>query len=131
MDNTVRPAVSGCLLGRTGMGDECADCSKCGWNPNVTNARKAERRRREKERVDVAALQAARAHTLPDQDGWISCRWALPELTERVIVTDGVFVGEAYLGANGWTRFGTELPSRELGVFAPVAWMPLPQPRRK
>lgn len=132
MDNEIRPAVEGCLLGRTGMGDECEDCSRCGWNPKVANKRKAERRRREKTRTEVAALQAARAHTLPDQNGWIRCRWALPALMERVIVTDGVFVGEAYLGVNGWTRFGAVLPSREIGVFGPVAWMPLPQtPGRK
>lgn len=73
-------------------------------------------------------LREARAHTAPDQDGWYSVKWALPELLERVIVTDGVFVGEAYWGAEGWTRFGKPLPARELGIFKPIAWMPMPLP---
>ena len=128
MDNTIRPAVAGCLLGRTGMGDECTDCSKCGWNPTVSERRKRTRRQNEKERLEVMRLREARAHTAPDSDGWYSVKWALPELMERVIVTDGVFVGEAYWGPEGWTRFGKHLPASELGIFKPIAWMPLPLP---
>lgn len=128
MDNEIRPAVKGCLLGRTAMGDECKNCAKCGWNPTVTARRKATRRRNESERLEIVRLREARPHTAPDPDGWYSVKWALPELLERVIVTDGVFVGEAYFGANGWTRFGKTLPAQELGIFKPIAWMPMPLP---
>ena len=51
----------------------------------------------------------------------------LPDPGERVIVTDGVFVGEAYLSKGGiWLRYGMEMVDRRTGIFPPVAWMPLP-----
>lgn len=128
MKNTERPAVSGCLLGYKEMPEICDDCARCGHNPKVAAARKEARRKRESERLEVMRLREARAHTAPDSEGWYSVKWALPELMERVIVTDGVFVGEAYFGANGWTRFGKALPAKELGIFKPIAWMSLPLP---
>lgn len=128
MKNTERPAAEGCLLGRKVMGDKCENCQACGWNPKVAAARKEARRKRESERVEILRLREARAHTAPDQDGWYNVKWALPEMMERVIVTDGVFIGEAYFGASGWTRFGKTLPAQELGIFKPIAWMPLPKP---
>lgn len=128
MTDEKKTAMAGCLLGRTIMGDECQDCSKCGWNPSVTAARKEKRRKHEQERLEILRLREARAHTAPDQDGWYNVKWALPEMMERVIVTDGVFIGEAYFGASGWTRFGKTLPAQELGIFKPIAWMPLPKP---
>ena len=54
-------------------------------------------------------------------------RRALPDPGERVIVTDGVFVGEAYLSKGGvWLRYGMEMVDRRTGIFPPVVWMQLP-----
>lgn len=128
VSDTRKAAAAGCLLGHTAMGDQCEDCAKCGWNPKVAEARKETRRRNERQQLEILRLREARSHTLPDQDGWYSVKRALPEMMERVIVTDGVFVGEAYFGSGGWTRAGKTLPAAELGIFKPIAWMPLPLP---
>lgn len=122
-----RAAVSGCLLGRVVMVDACEDCMRCGWNPNVAAERKAQIRSgqiKERERI---RLTAARKTAYPDADGWFSVRRALPDPGERVIVTDGVFVGEAYLGKGGtWKRYGADMVGRVTGIFPPVAWRPMP-----
>lgn len=128
MGNTARAAVTGCLLGNQTMEERCQDCARCGWNPKVANARKEERRKHERERLEILRLRDARAHEAPDQNGWYSIKKAMPELMERVIVTDGVFVGEAYFGPSGWTREGKTLPAAALGIARPTAWMPLPIP---
>ena len=55
---------------------------------------------------------------------WISVEDRLPEPGERVLVTDGSFVCEAYLNIiNKWVRGGTEL-----FFMRPSSWMPLPEP---
>nr|DAO10401.1 MAG TPA: Protein of unknown function (DUF551) [Caudoviricetes sp.] len=60
---------------------------------------------------------------------WISAQGTLPEPGERVLATDGVFVGEAYrTSANNWYRH-TGFPWRD-GVTGKTVshWMPLPEP---
>ena len=60
---------------------------------------------------------------------WISAQGTLPEPGERVLATDGVFVGEAYrTSANNWYRH-TGFPGRD-GVTGKTVsnWMPLPEP---
>lgn len=84
---------------------------------------------KEQERI---RLTAARKTAYPDADGWYSVKRALPDPGERVIVTDGVFVGEAYLGKNGtWKRYGVDMVSRVTGIFPPVAWRELPRFAKK
>ena len=107
-----RKKVGGCTLGSYALDVKCEDCSRCGWNPAVDAERKRNIRRgviREKERV---RLTAARKTAVPDRAGWYNARRALPDPGERVIVTDGVFVGEAYLSKGGvWLRHGDGRPA--------------------
>ena len=122
-----RKKVDGCMLGSDALHVKCEDGSRCGWNPAVDAERKRNIRRgviREKERVRLSAAQKT---AVPDRAGWYNARRALPDPGERVIVTDGVFVGEAYLSKGGiWLRYGMEMVDRRTGIFPPVAWMPLP-----
>ena len=95
-----RKKVGGCTLGSYALDVKCEDCSR---------------------------LTAARKTAVPDRAGWYNAKRALPDPGERVIVTDGVFVGEAYLSKGGiWLRYGMEMVDRRTGIFPPVAWMPLP-----
>ena len=57
---------------------------------------------------------------------WRSAQSDPPERGERVIVTDGYFVGEAYLQSNGkWLGyFGDDL--KELFGTEITHWMPMP-----
>lgn len=65
---------------------------------------------------------------------WISVNDRLPEANERVLATDGEYIGEAYMQAN--TEF-----MRDFGVYAATwiliygtnvtHWMPLPEPPKK
>ena len=59
--------------------------------------------------------------------GWISVEDRLPEPGERVLVTNGIFVCEAYLNiSNKWVRAGVEV-----FFITPSCWMPLPEPPGK
>ena len=62
---------------------------------------------------------------------WRSAQSDPPERGERVIVTDGYFVGEAYLQSNGkWLRyFGDDL--KELFGTEITHWMPMPVAPKK
>ncbi len=116
-----------CTLGRSA----CGDCSRCGWNSVVAARRKRDIRRGVRSARERERLTAARKTAVPDGAGWYSARKALPEPGERVIVTDGAFVGEAYMSQGGaWLRYGVEMVDRKLGIFPPVAWMPLPEYER-
>lgn len=132
MTETNRTAVRGCLLERVVMGDTCEDCGRCGWNPEVAAERKCRIRHGKIKEQERIRLTAARKTAYPDADGWYSVKRALPDPGERVIVTDGVFVGEAYLGKNGtWKRYGVDMVSRVTGIFPPVAWRELPRFAKK
>lgn len=57
-------------------------------------------------------------------NGWISVKDRLPRCGESVIVTDGVFVGEAFWGISGkWVRNGIGWIASEI-----THWMPMPTP---
>ena len=77
-----------------------------------------------------------RQPTLTPSNEWVSVEDAVPDPGERVLVTDGIFVGEAYRSsANSWFRH-TGFPWRD-GVFRYIKivnvlfWMPFPEPPTK
>ena len=70
--------------------------------------------------------------TLTPPNEWISVEDTVPDPGERVLATDGIFVGEAYRSsANSWFRH-TGFPWRD-GVTGRTVrfWMPLPAPPTK
>ena len=71
--------------------------------------------------------------TLTPPNEWVSVEDAVPDPGERVLATDGIFVGEAYrTSADSWHRH-TGFPWRD-GVTGRTVkyWMPLPaQPKRR
>lgn len=72
------------------------------------------------------------ALTLTPPNEWVSVEDTVPDPGERVLATDGIFVGEAYRSsANSWFRH-TGFPWRD-GVTGRTVrfWMPLPAPPTK
>lgn len=60
---------------------------------------------------------------------WISVEDKLPKSGERVLFSDGVFVGEGYMGASGkWTRYNGKISAACIDVYDITHWMPLPEP---
>ena len=75
----------------------------------------------------VAANLTLRKPTLTPPNEWVSVEDAAPDPGERVLATDGIFVGEAYRSsANSWFR-NTGFPWRD-GVTGRTVrfWMPMP-----
>ena len=65
--------------------------------------------------------------TLTSPNEWVSVEDTVPDPGERVLATDGIFVGEAYRSsANSWFRH-TGFPWRD-GVTGRTVrfWMPMP-----
>ena len=67
---------------------------------------------------------------------WISVKDELPDFGERVIVTDGAFVGEAYLNSKGkWIRYnGTAIGDGDVEQLLGIKithWLPMPVPPKK
>ena len=70
--------------------------------------------------------------TLTPPNEWVSVEDAVPDPGERVLATDGIFVGEAYrTSADSWHRH-TGFPWRD-GVTGRTVkyWMLLPAPPEK
>lgn len=66
------------------------------------------------------------APTLTPPNEWVSVENAVPDPGERVLATDGTFVGEAYrTSANTWYRH-TGFPWRDCLQSIVTLWMPLP-----
>lgn len=64
--------------------------------------------------------------TLIPPNEWVSVENAVPDPGERVLATDGTFVGEAYrTSANTWYRH-TGFPWRDCLQSIVTLWMPLP-----
>lgn len=62
---------------------------------------------------------------------WISVSDRLPIPGERVLVTDGGFVGEMYINKHGqWRRYNV-IHYELLMALDILWWMPLPQPPRR
>ena len=73
-----------------------------------------------------------KAPTLTPPNEWVSVEDTVPDPGERVLATDGIFVGEAYRSsANRWFRH-TGFPWRD-GVTGRTVrfWMLLPAPPTK
>ena len=82
--------------------------------------------------ADVVIEDIRSMPTLTPPNEWVSVEERLPEPGERVLATDGIFVGEAYRSsANSWFRH-TGFPWRD-GVTGRTVrfWMPLPAPPTK
>lgn len=63
---------------------------------------------------------------------WISVKSRLPKCGERVIATDGSFVGEAYrTSANSWYRATGYAWRNMSGARVVTHWMPLPEPPKE
>lgn len=79
--------------------------------------------------ADVIAdviLQLDDIPTLTPPNEWVSVENAVPDPGERVLATDGTFVGEAYrTSANTWYRH-TGFPWRDCLQSIVTLWMPLP-----
>ena len=59
---------------------------------------------------------------------WIPCSKALPNTRERVLATDGVFVGEMCINKRGqWERYNITNYETLMSLDI-LAWMPLPEP---
>lgn len=59
---------------------------------------------------------------------WISIDDRLPQLGERVLATDGWFVGEAYRHkAKGWMRACSAYSWQKPTLGTVTHWMPLPK----
>ena len=68
----------------------------------------------------------APAPTLTPPNEWVSVEDDVPNPGERVLATDGIFVGEAYrTSANTWHRH-TGFPWRDCLQSIVTLWMPLP-----
>ena len=71
----------------------------------------------------LTAENAALREKVPQ---WVSVEDRLPEPGARVIVTDGVFVGEWYKAVDGtWNRY-SGVPIQVSIGRTPTHWMPLP-----
>ena len=67
------------------------------------------------------------ANGVPTQK-WISVEERLPEAGERVLTTDGAFVGEMYINKRGqWQRYNVNNQSLRMALDI-LWWMPLPEP---
>lgn len=69
-------------------------------------------------------IESIPALTPPNE--WVSVEDTVPDPGERVLATDGIFVGEAYrTSANTWYRH-TGFPWRDCLQSIVTHWMPLP-----
>ena len=85
------------------------------------------------ESFDKQAVRMAirSAPTITPQNEWISVGDAVPDPGDRVMATDGIFVGEAYrTSADSWYRH-TGFPWRLACGKIVTHWMPLPEPPEK
>lgn len=72
----------------------------------------------------ISALRAQQAQESKPLNGWISVKDRLPLCGDRVIMTDGVFVCEAFLSISGkWVRNGIGWIESEI-----THWQPMPEP---
>ena len=78
------------------------------------------------QQIDVILKIVDMQPTLTPPNEWVSVENAVPDPGERVLATDGTFVGEAYrTSANTWYRH-TGFPWRDCLQSIVTLWMPLP-----
>lgn len=72
----------------------------------------------------ISALRAQQEQESKPLNGWISVKDRLPRCGDKVIITDGVFVSEAFLSIrHKWVRDGFDWIASEI-----THWMPMPEP---
>ena len=76
----------------------------------------------------ILAVAALREH---ERLRWIPVMERLPEQGERVLATDGEFVGEFYVNSRGkWKRYNDNDYSLMMALDI-LWWMPLPEPPKE
>lgn len=88
--------------------------------------------------TDIQAMDSSDAANLQQNDNcaaiaqqWISVTERLPEQGERVLATDGEFVGELYVNSRGqWKRYNVNDQSLLMALDI-LWWMPMPQPPKE
>lgn len=88
--------------------------------------------------TDIQAMDSSDAANLQQNDNcaaiaqqWISVTERLPEQGERVLATDGGFVGEFYVNSLGqWKRYNVNDQSLLMALDI-LWWMPMPQPPKE
>lgn len=83
---------------------------------------------KDKEAADLIEAQAAEIEKLKAEvPRWILCSERLPEPGERVLATDGGFIGEMYINKRGqWRRYNVAY-IEDLMALDILWWMPLPE----
>lgn len=77
----------------------------------------------------IAELEAALREQ--EERRWIPVKERLPKCGERVLATDGGFVGEFYINKRGqWQRYNVN-DSSLLMALDILFWMPLPEPPKE
>ena len=88
--------------------------------------------------TDIQAMYPVDAANFQQNDNcaaiaqqWISVTERLPEQGERVLATDGGFVGELYVNSRGqWKRYNVNDHSLLMALDI-LWWMPMPQPPKE
>lgn len=81
--------------------------------------------------VDKSVIDAAAVYVFPEYNKWIPVTERLPEPGERVLATDGGFVGELYVNSRGqWKRYNVNDHSLLMALDI-LWWMPMPQPPKE
>ena len=81
--------------------------------------------------VDEACILAVAALREQEQRRWIPVTERLPDPGERVLATDGGFVGELYVNSRGqWQRYNVNDYSTLMALDI-LWWMPLPEPPKE
>ncbi len=83
---------------------------------------------KDKDAADLIEAQAAEIEKLKAEvPRWIPCSERLPEPGERVLATDGGFIGEMYINKRGqWRRYNVAY-IEDLMALDILWWMPLPE----
>ena len=80
------------------------------------------------EAVTAAYIEGLAALREQEERRWIPVTERLPKCGERVLATDGGFVGELYINKRGqWQRYNVN-DSSLLMALDILFWMPLPEP---
>lgn len=73
----------------------------------------------------LAMIDAAPTADVSPDTKWINVKERLPKAGERVLATDGYFVGEFFLNRRGQWQLNNYL---FMAAFDILHWMPLPEP---
>ena len=88
--------------------------------------------------TDIQTMDSVNAANLQQNDNcaaiaqqWIPVTERLPEPGERVLATDGGFVGELYVNSRGqWRRYNVNDHSLLMALDI-LWWMPMPEPPKE